>query len=269
MKVSDPLFGMSTFSSPFMPRGTVLAFNPATLASLINILDEPMPESPRKPQSTVLNKADAAVNNDRQAEYGDPVENAVREALVATIVARKPITPNDTVQVMSAKKMVRSGTGKNHEDSNVDQAGYADIRDRVQKATDSGEIQQIVRDILGGLQGWVRFGYDKKVVDDLKAENIRLRAQKLDLEKQNARLNEWNSNQRKTIDVLQRQSREAKEAVRGTLSEPVRVITKAACDIPDCPSHSETSVMITLRDASVTALTSSEFNKRYKLVEVK
>lgn len=124
-----------------------------------------------QPTPSILDQADKAVNSTRQAEYGDPLENAVREALVATATTGKPITPVDVVQVMHAKKMVRSGKG-HHEDSNVDQAGYSEIRDRVQAAWADGTVQKLVRKILGG---WVTFR-DTSDVKRLEAQSATIEA---------------------------------------------------------------------------------------------
>jgi hypothetical protein len=92
----------------------------------------------------ILDKAKATVDSSRQNEYGDPVENWVATALIATITQRKPITPEDVVQVMCAAKGVRAG--RNHkEDTNIDSAGYAEIRERVQKAFRNGRCRRSSR----------------------------------------------------------------------------------------------------------------------------
>jgi hypothetical protein len=101
----------------------------------------------------ILTKAAQTVDSNRQDEYGDPVENWVATALIATIAQRKSITPEDVVQTMCGAKMVRAGRS-HKEDTNIDQAGYAEIRERVQKAFADGTVQKIVEKLLGG---WVKF----------------------------------------------------------------------------------------------------------------
>jgi hypothetical protein len=100
-----------------------------------------------------LTKAAATVDSNRQEEYGDPVENWVATAIIATVSQRKCITPEDVIQVMCGAKMVRAGRS-HKEDTNIDQAGYAEIRERVQKAFADGTVQKIVEKLLGG---WVKF----------------------------------------------------------------------------------------------------------------
>ena len=105
----------------------------------------------RKPRvESILKEADRTVNATRQDEYGDPVENAVREAIVATASRGKLITPSDVTGVKLAFKLVRSGRGYKR-DTNVDIAGYAEINQRVQEAEESGDTKIIARNILHGL----------------------------------------------------------------------------------------------------------------------
>lgn len=277
VKKSKPntIMGYPVVESPFLKTDEIL-FGDFTRYNTFKLRNVIMPESPR---TNILDSATRTVNSDRQAEYGDPVENRVREAIIATVVQGKAITPNDVVQVFSAQKMVRSGKGKNHEDSNVDQAGYAEIRDRVQKATDSGEVQNIVRRLLGG---WVRFNTENAAD---KAEILRLRNEVENLRRNNEKLlgvnrdlQERNSNQYKTIVRLEgTECKHGKEIVRGTFSE-VEVDTRAVVDnLCFCGSincrRSKTSdrykVTVKFDNAEITSLTSSELSKQYALVEVK
>jgi hypothetical protein len=99
---------------------------------------------------SILAEADSTVNSTRQDEYGDPVENAVREAIVATVTRGKLITPSDVTGVKLAFKLVRSGRGHKR-DTNVDIAGYAEINERVQSAEQYGDTKTIARRLLQGL----------------------------------------------------------------------------------------------------------------------
>lgn len=103
---------------------------------------------------SILDDAREIVNGSRQTEYNDPVENHVREAIVATVTLGKPMTPAEIVKIMHGKKLVRSGRGYKH-DNVVDKAGYAEIEDRVERAMKDGTVQKIVEKLLGG---WVEFG---------------------------------------------------------------------------------------------------------------
>lgn len=102
---------------------------------------------------SILDEAKEIVDTSRQAEYNDPVENAVREALVMSATLGVPFTPKMMVLAMHTKKLVRSGRGHKH-DNVVDKAGYAEIEARVEQAMKDGTVQKIVEKILGG---WVKF----------------------------------------------------------------------------------------------------------------
>lgn len=104
-------------------------------------------------RNSVIREAAIKINIEGDKQYGDPVENAVREALVASATTGKQITPADVVKVLMSKKQVRAGKGFHH-DSNVDLAGYAEIHDRVLVAMQDGTVQKMVENILNT---WVAF----------------------------------------------------------------------------------------------------------------
>jgi hypothetical protein len=150
-------------------HGTIDANDPKTAAEMaraihsynntrFNVPDKTQTVTPA-PES-ILDEATRIVNSDRQAEYSDPVENHVREAIIATVTLGKPITPPDVVKIMHAKKLARSGRGYKR-DNVVDKAGYAEIEDRVEKAFADGTVQKIVEKLLGG---WVKFNPEPYVI---------------------------------------------------------------------------------------------------------
>lgn len=95
---------------------------------------------------SVLDTAKQMVDGDRQDEYGDPVENYVRQSLVLAGMGIT-LTPEQIVKVQMAQKYVRAGRGHKL-DTTVDIAGYAEILQRVREATASGAIDLIVNDLL-------------------------------------------------------------------------------------------------------------------------
>lgn len=104
-------------------------------------------------EENILDAAARVVNKDRQGEYDDPVENHVREAIIATATLNKSIDPAEFVKIMHCKKLARSGRGYKL-DNVLDKAGYAEIENRVEKAMKDGTVQKIVEKVLGG---WVKF----------------------------------------------------------------------------------------------------------------
>jgi hypothetical protein len=97
-------------------------------------------------RASVLERAIEIVNSERQAEYGDPVENRVRAALVSAGMGRS-LSPRDIVLSELSTKIVRVGRG-NKEDTKVDLAGYAEILDRIDRAEASGELKKIAQTLL-------------------------------------------------------------------------------------------------------------------------
>lgn len=103
---------------------------------------------------SILDKAKETVDSDRQSQYGDPVRNAVRQAIVASAMEGRPFSPVECNSINFAQKVVRMGI-HSKEDTMVDVAGYTEIRARLIKAQLEGEVQEIVEDLL---YGWVDFG---------------------------------------------------------------------------------------------------------------
>lgn len=76
-----------------------------------------------------FDECDRLVNNDRQDDYGDPVENLIRIAQVVSNVLDRDFTPRDVAMFFICVKMVREG--KIHKKDNLlDMACYAEILDR-------------------------------------------------------------------------------------------------------------------------------------------
>lgn len=100
----------------------------------------------------VLDRAKAIVNSDRQSEYGDPVENKVRQALIASATLGRSINPEEIVLIDLAQKQVRAGRG-DKPDTTIDLAGYAEILQRTRDAMKDGTVQRIVEQLLP----WVQF----------------------------------------------------------------------------------------------------------------
>lgn len=97
-------------------------------------------------KESVLEKAIKIVNSERQAEYGDPVENRVRAALVAAGMGRI-LSPRDIVLSELSTKIVRVGRGTK-EDTKIDIAGYAEILDRIDNAERNGLLKEIAIKLL-------------------------------------------------------------------------------------------------------------------------
>lgn len=100
----------------------------------------------------ILEKAERIVNSDREAEYGDPVENKVRQALIASATVGRSISPEEIVLVDLSQKMVRAGRG-HKEDTTIDLAGYAEILERVRLSLRSGRAHEILQDLVGSWAG--------------------------------------------------------------------------------------------------------------------
>lgn len=103
---------------------------------------------PAKPVR-IIDKASVIVDVEREAEYGNPVVNAVAEAAIAATMGVM-LSPSDVVRVMIAKKIRRTeNSGK--EDTRVDIIGYTEILDRTIKAERSGETQSIAKALFAHL----------------------------------------------------------------------------------------------------------------------
>jgi hypothetical protein len=92
----------------------------------------------------ILQKAIDIVDADRQKEYGDPCENAENQAVVASIILRRPVTALECNAINLAQKIVRMGRG-DREDTLIDVAGYAEIRARLlDKAKPASTMSRVV-----------------------------------------------------------------------------------------------------------------------------
>lgn len=83
-----------------------------------------------KKQESVLEEAQSILNGDRDADYGDAVENFKTIANVASVLINKEITAEECCKVMMAVKIAREGY-KHKRDSLVDLASYADILNQI------------------------------------------------------------------------------------------------------------------------------------------
>lgn len=99
---------------------------------------------------SVLKEAHKIVNSVRAGEYGDPVRNAVREAIIMTVTTGRTVTPIDVCSMKLSMKLVRSRRSYRR-DTNVDIAGYAEIQERVQQGMRDGTIKDMIHQMLGDL----------------------------------------------------------------------------------------------------------------------
>lgn len=98
--------------------------------------------------SDVLKRAIEVVDGDRQAEYGDPVVNFVREALVVAGMTGQMPDMKGLVAAWMAKKVVRAGRSEKL-DTKVDIAGYAEIMHRIEVAIADGTVAKLIWTIIG------------------------------------------------------------------------------------------------------------------------
>ena len=85
---------------------------------------------PKKKES-VLEEAQRILNGDRDADYGDPVENFKNISKIAKFLGVE-INPADCCKVMLAVKIAREGY-KSKRDNLVDFAAYADILNQIKE----------------------------------------------------------------------------------------------------------------------------------------
>lgn len=98
-----------------------------------------------RPQDTILTKAAAIVDGDRERAYGDPGRNlrTIAELWTGWLRARGALNPGlnlnheDAAMMMALVKVARLAHDPEHEDSKVDLAGYTYLMDRVQRQTRS------------------------------------------------------------------------------------------------------------------------------------
>lgn len=89
------------------------------------------------PESSILHESATILGGERQADYGDYVENFENIAKESSRWSKKDITALDCVNVMIAVKTTREQF--NHKRDNlVDLAAYLQIRNDVIKSTNDG-----------------------------------------------------------------------------------------------------------------------------------
>lgn len=81
--------------------------------------------SKSKKKESVLEEAQRILNGDRNADYGDPVENFKNISKIVKFLGVE-VSPADCCKVMLAVKIAREGY-KSKRDNLVDFAAYADI----------------------------------------------------------------------------------------------------------------------------------------------
>jgi len=74
-------------------------------------------------RSEILAEADALINGERQAHYGEPHENFLAIAEMWSAYLGHAVSPADVCHLMALLKIARLRNGK-HRDSSVDGAGY-------------------------------------------------------------------------------------------------------------------------------------------------
>jgi hypothetical protein len=94
---------------------------------------------------SLLERADAIINGDRQRDYGDKLQNFSQIAMLwqgtlATKLAPDvAITPEDVALCMIQVKIARLAKTPDHEDSILDVAGYAGCYSLLQKERSEGK----------------------------------------------------------------------------------------------------------------------------------
>lgn len=91
------------------------------------------------PELPMLHKAEALINGQRQADYGDKLQNfsqiaMIWQGLLATkLGSAEVITAEDVALCMIGVKMARLAKTPDHADSVLDIAGYAGCYDKLQE----------------------------------------------------------------------------------------------------------------------------------------
>lgn len=83
---------------------------------------------------SLLEKANIAVEGDRQDDYGDPGENWDRTAKIWSVVLGVEITASQAMACMIGVKLARLANSPDHYDTWLDIAGYAAAWDKAQNA---------------------------------------------------------------------------------------------------------------------------------------
>ncbi len=84
-------------------------------------------------EESILQEADRILNGDRDADYGDPVENFKRISRIASAILNKDITDEECCVVMLAVKLARENY-KHKRDNVVDGVAYMEILSRIKES---------------------------------------------------------------------------------------------------------------------------------------
>ena len=82
---------------------------------------------------SILSEAERIVNDERQADYSDPVANFEHIASIASAISKENLSPTTCAIVMIAVKLARENY-KHKRDNLVDLAGYVEILHRIKEA---------------------------------------------------------------------------------------------------------------------------------------
>lgn len=84
------------------------------------------------PDETLAQEADRLVNGDRQHDYGHPLDDFNRTALIWSAIFGIPVTPDQVALCMVGVKLSRT-VNRHKRDSLVDMIGYVLTLDKVVK----------------------------------------------------------------------------------------------------------------------------------------
>ena len=88
---------------------------------------------PEKSDSILL-EAENLVNGERDDQYGDCVAQFERYAEIASLIGKNKLSPADIVNALIAVKLGREAY-KHKRDNLTDLCGYAEIKNRIENAT--------------------------------------------------------------------------------------------------------------------------------------
>lgn len=110
---------------------------------------------------SLLQEADSLINGQRQADYGDKLENFSQISMLwQATLARKLIpgqflTAEDVAMCMMQVKLARLAKSPDHRDSTLDIAGYAGCMDKLQEERRNGV------ELPGSITDFRAYGYGK------------------------------------------------------------------------------------------------------------